>query len=119
PMRVTNYAGTTFDLEVTRTVRLLAEPDVATRLGLTMRPESGVRLVAYESENRVTNTGARPWTKESGLLSIWILAMFTPSPDANVVIPFERGEGPVPINDRYFGKVPSDRLHVRDEEGFL
>ena len=54
-----------------------------------------------------------PWTKESGLLSIWILGMFKPSPATTVVIPFRAGPeaelGPV-VNDAYFGKVPADRL---------
>jgi hypothetical protein len=116
-MHVTNYAGASFDLEVSRTIRLLAASDLA-RLG-TVMPEGGVQLVAYESENRVTNTGSRAWTKETGLLSVWILAMFTPSPDANVVIPFERSNTPLPLNDRYFGKVPFDRLAVHDDQGFL
>ena len=69
----------------------------------------GVGLVAFESENRLTNTGQEPWEKETGLLSIWILGMFPPSDGATVVIPFTPGPeedlGPV-VNDAYFGKVP-------------
>jgi len=73
--------------------------------------------VAYESENILENTGTTGWTEKTGTLSIWMLSMFNPSPDAVVFIPYKSGStdelGPV-VNDDYFGKVPSDRLIVRD-----
>ena len=65
----------------------------------------------------MTNAGAAPWTKASGLLSVWILGQFIPSPDTTIAIPFAPGAesalGPV-VNDAYFGKVPPDRLVVKD-----
>ena len=79
-------------------------------------------LVAYESDNKITNTGKDAWKKETGLLSIWILGMFNPSPETTIVVPFKPGPeselGPA-VNDAYFGKVPADRLVVRDKEGVL
>src|SRR5437773_989371 len=55
------------------------------------------------------------WQTPTGLLSVWLLGMFPPSPTAIVVIPFRPGPpaslGPV-VNDAYFGKVPADRLAV-------
>jgi hypothetical protein len=115
-----NRAGFTFDLRIDRTVRLLGESDVRSRFGVDV-PE-GVALVAFESENRVTNVGETPWEEETGLLSIWILGMFPPSPGATVVIPFGAGSeeelGPV-VNDAYFGKVPPDRLIVESDRLFF
>jgi hypothetical protein len=74
-------------------------------------------MVAYHSRNAISNVGALAWTKETGLLSIWILGMFNPSPTTTIVIPFRSGSetalGPA-VNDAYFGKVPPDRLIVRD-----
>ena len=74
-------------------------------------------MVAYASDNGITNTGANAWTKDTGLLSIWILGMFNPSPATTIVIPFKSGPeselGPA-VNDAYFGKVPADRLVVKD-----
>ena len=74
-------------------------------------------MVAYQSDNKITNTGAKEWTKDTGLLSIWILGMFNPSPSTTIVIPFKPGPeaefGPV-ANDAYFGKVPADRLVIKD-----
>jgi Family of unknown function (DUF6786) len=109
--RVVNYSGTAFTLQIDRTVRLLARDAAARSLGVTLAP--GLRLVAFESENVLVNTGSAAWTKPKGLLSIWILGMLQPSPHTTVVIPYREGPeatlGPV-VNDAYFGKVPSDRL---------
>jgi hypothetical protein len=110
---LTNRAGFTFHLVIDRTVRLLDEGVVEDLVGVDLPKAASV--VAFESENRVTNVGDQPWRKETGLPSIWILGMFPPSPGATIVIPFEPGpegeKGPV-VNDAYFGKVPADRLVV-------
>ncbi|HZU84487.1 MAG TPA: DUF6786 family protein, partial [Polyangiaceae bacterium] len=65
------------------------------------------------------NVGAKPWTRATGLLSVWILGMYTPSPDCRVLVPFDpAATGPI-VNDAYFGKVPSDRLDVHERDGWL
>ncbi len=114
-MQVKNYSGTVFDVRVDREVRVLDRKDALRSLGATASAD--VKLVAFESNNKVTNVGDEPWKKETGLLSIWILGMFNPSPETTIVIPFETGAegklGPI-VNDAYFGKVPSDRLLIRD-----
>lgn len=118
-MRLVNYSGTEFDLEVDREVRLLGSGDMAP---LGVEVPAGVKMVAYASENAVTNLGVNVWAKETGLLSIWILGMFNPSPATTIVIPFRTGPeselGPV-VNDAYFGKVPADRLVVKADKGVL
>lgn len=114
-IKLTNYSGTSFNLEVNREVRLMPTADFLAKLGLPLPPK--VKTVAFESVNSVKNTGAQPWQKETGLLSMWILGMFNASPQATIVIPFEKGpeseRGPV-VNDTYFGKVPAERLVVKD-----
>lgn len=111
-----NWSDAEFEVGIARTVRLLSAADVARALGAAL--PAGVDCVAFETENELTNTGSKPWRKESGLLSIWILGMFKPSPRATVVIPFRAGSeaelGPK-VNDRYFGAVPAERLVVRDD----
>jgi hypothetical protein len=118
-MMLVNYSGTTFDLEVNREIRLLGKAEVAA-LGIAV--PDGVKMVAYASDNNITNLGANAWTKDTGLLSIWILGMFNPSPATTIVVPFKTGPeaelGPA-VNDAYFGKVPADRLAVRESEGVL
>lgn len=114
-MDVQNYSGTRFTLDVDRTVRLLTDTDIATNLGVA--PGSGVRAVAFESSNSVTNAGAAPLRAESGLVSVWILGQFNPSPETTIVLPFTAGPesslGPI-VNDAYFGKVPADRLMIKE-----
>jgi hypothetical protein len=110
-----NYSGMPFSVRIDRTVRLLSPSDAAARLGVDAL--EGIDLVAYESENRITNTGDAAWTRETGMLSIWILSMLKPTPTTTVVVPFQPGPvsklGPV-VNDAYFGKVPAERLKVGD-----
>ena len=109
--RLVNYSGTPFEFRLKRTVRLLERDAAARELGVAL--PALVQLVAFESENILVNTGKAAWTKPSGLLSLWILGMFQPSPRTTVVIPYREGNeselGPV-VNDAYFGKVPADRL---------
>lgn len=111
---VTNYAGTEFKLRIERTIRLL---DAAAVKTLLKHEPGAAAMVAYESENTVTNTGDRPWVEDTGLLSIWILCMYKHSPKTTVVIPYLQGPesefGRI-VNDEYFGKVPSERLAIRN-----
>jgi len=114
-MRLENYSRAVFDLRVNREVRVLGRDEAVNELGIT--PAKGVKMVAFESTNKMTNVGDKAWEKETGLLSIWILGMFNPSPKTTIVVPFNRGPesrlGPA-VNDAYFGKVPSERLIVKD-----
>jgi len=112
-MKLKNYSGTEFNLRVDREIRVLEKTEVATVLGI--EPAPSVRSVGFETRNSIMNSGTVPWTKETGLLSVWILGMFNPSPATTVVVPFIEGEerllGPI-VNDAYFGKVPEERLKV-------
>jgi len=114
-MQLENYSQTVFNLRVDRAVRVLEQYEAGNWLGVS--PGKKVKMVAFESTNKMTNTGTKAWEKDSGLLSIWILGMFNPSPATTIVVPFNRGPesklGPA-VNDAYFGKVPADRLVVKD-----
>lgn len=113
-----NYSNASLDGEIHREVRLLSQEEISALLRVDIA--EGVSSVGYTSVNTITNRGEQAWTKESGMLSIWILGMFTPSPETTVVIPFVEGDeealGPV-VNDAYFGKVPEDRIKI--EDGFI
>jgi hypothetical protein len=114
-MQLENFSGTIFNLRVDREVRVLERSEALEALEIT--PARTVKMVAFESNNKMTNTGTKAWEKETGLLSIWILGMFNPSPTTTIVVPFNAGAvdelGPI-VNDAYFGKVPSDRLVVKE-----
>lgn len=115
-IELTNYSGTKFNLTAKRAIRLLDARE--SLMGLGVKLPDGVHAVALESVNSIMNTGASAWTKETGLLSIWILGMLNASPTTTVVIPFKKGPeselGPI-VNAGYFGRVPPDRLQVKDE----
>jgi hypothetical protein len=119
-MSLVNYTGTAFDIDVNRSVRLLKSSDVAAELGGALG--DAVRIVAFESSNTITNAGQNRWQPESGMVSVWILGQFTPSPQTTVAIPFVPGPettaGPI-VNDKYFGAIPPDRLVVRDANLFF
>jgi hypothetical protein len=112
-MQLTNYSGAVFNLRVHREVRVLGREEALRAIGVSVTADAN--MVAFESNNRLVNTGPDPWTKKTGLLSIWILGMFTPSPATTIVIPYVPGPvselGPV-VKDDYFGKVPPDRLVI-------
>jgi hypothetical protein len=114
-MTLTNASGTRFDLRVDRVIRLIDPADTAELFGIALSPE--LRWVAYESDNTITNTGEAAWTQETGLLSIWILSMYKPSPATTMVIPYRRGPeselGPK-VNDAYFGRIPPEHLRLAD-----
>jgi hypothetical protein len=117
---LTNYSGATFELTANRSVRILEPRTIWRALG--MPAVKGVVAVGFESINRIQNSGPAPWTKESGLLSIWILGMFNPSPTTTIVVPIQPGLEKrlgKPVNSDYFGPVPADRLVVRDDVVFF
>jgi len=115
---LTNYSGTEFNINIERQISLLTKEQVAQKLNVSI-PEN-IRAVGFQTINRITNTGSNDWSKEKGLLSIWLLGMFTPSSKTTVIIPFQ----PVPnarsyITDNYFGQIPVERLMVKDSVLFF
>jgi hypothetical protein len=111
-VKVTNHLGTKFEVAVDRRIVAASAPPPPVKIA------PSVKWVGFTSENTITNMGDRTWSERDGMISIWILSMFAPSADTKIIAPFGEGAGPV-VNDRYFGKVPADRLVVHDEARFL
>ena len=127
----TNFSGNTLKVKIDRTVRLIDREAAYKDLGLSAGDLAGmsefmsagmVSCVAFETDNAITNTGPAAWTKETGMLSIWTLGMFKPSPRCTAVIPYQAGSvgerGSI-VKDDYFGKVPGDRLTTNDHAIFF
>ena len=119
-MAFQNASGTDFSLSVAREVRLLDSAKLESLFGREVAEvlaHAGVKTVAYETVNTITNDGP-PMTKGKGLVSIWILGMLRASPETVVLVPYrtgpesERGEV---VKSDYFGIVPPDRLKVLPE----
>jgi len=114
-----NYSGTRMEFRIEREVSLMSGSDLLRDQGIDV---NGLEYVAYRSVNKLINRGNEEWTRKGGLLSIWMLGMFNPSPSVVVVIPFNQGDekkmGPV-VNDSYFGKISPDRLKVSGNHIFF
>lgn len=119
-MNLKNYSGFEFNLRVNRHIRLLSKTEIPLLLGFPL-PEN-LQVVGFESNNSITNTGNTPWTKENGLLSIWILSMFNAGNKTTIAVPYKQGNendlGKL-VTDDYFGKVPADRLKIKNGVIFL
>ena len=119
-MYLKNYSGFEFNLRVNRHIRLLSKTEIPLLLGFPL-PEN-LQIVGFESNNSITNIGNTPWTKEKGLLSIWILSMFNAGNKTTIAVPYKQGNendlGKL-VTDDYFGKVPVDRLKIKNGIIFL
>jgi hypothetical protein len=112
-MEVKNYSNFEFRFDLTRKVHLLGKPLIEKTLGISV-PDS-VKFVGYESTNMVKNTSRETWTKENGLISIWLLGMYNPSPSVTMIIPYKTGvKSDYIVKSDYFGKIPEDRLKITD-----
>lgn len=110
---ITNYTGTVFHLTLKRTIQLLDKNATEQILRSAISP--GISYVAYTTTNQLINAGDTEWKKETGLLSIWLLSMMTPTKETKVMIPFfPQPDARSFITDNYFGEIPQDRLLVKD-----
>jgi hypothetical protein len=114
-MSIVNYKGTKLSIMVDRKIRMLTRAQIASKLSISLN--DSVKAVGYETENKITNTGAFSWTEETGMPCIWMLDMFNPSPNTVILVPFQKTD----VNDfdkvastNYFGEIPADRLKHND-----
>lgn len=114
-----NYSGTLFSLRIERGLTILNTIEISRLLETSI---DGLNCVAYKSDNKIINRGEKPWEKDSGLLSIWMLGMFNPAPSVIIVVPVKSGDDIVSgprVNDNYFGKISADRLKVKGDHIFF
>ena len=110
-----NALGNKLQANIERKISILDRAEAGEALNFPLK--ENLSLVAYKTENTLTNTGDFDWTTESGVLSIWLLSMFNTSDQGVVFIPFKTGDetelGSI-VSDDYFGKVPPERLLIGD-----
>ncbi|MDW5288898.1 DUF6786 family protein [Formosa sp. PL04] len=112
-----NYSGFEFDMGIQREIAILSKSEIQKELGLNSITDN-IKVVAYQTTNTLTNIGQSEWKKETGLLSMWMLGMYNHSPNTTIMIPYISGDESelgIPVNDNYFGKVPSERLVVKED----
>ncbi len=114
---LTNYSGFTFTFDIGRQILLWNDEDILREFGFVVK---NLQAVAFESKNSIRNTGPEIWKKKTGLISLWILGMFTPSDKATIVLPYSpSADYKKKITDNYFGEIPPDRLVKSRERLFL
>ena len=86
-MHLQNFSGTKFTVALSREVKLLSNNELVQNLGITTE----------------------------GTVSIWMLAMLTPSEAGVVAIPYQQGDekklGKIATTN-YFGEIPADRIKI-------
>jgi hypothetical protein len=117
-IRVTNVAEYTFDVDVSRELRLLDADQFGKHFSADaakVAKDGKAKLVAFESVNTAKNVGPTDWAMRSGLVSIWTLGQFPTNDATAIIVPYKAGSeadlGPVVQSD-YFGDVPADRLKI-------
>ncbi|TAN11252.1 MAG: hypothetical protein EPN37_17610 [Chitinophagaceae bacterium] len=113
-MALENYRGTELSISIDRKISLLTKASIEQQLQIPAN--DSVSMVGYETDQTITNTGNFAWDEKTGMPCIWILDMFTPSPNVVIAIPFH------PLKDKtkriatadYFGQIPPDRLIFKD-----
>jgi len=112
-IQLKNYSNFVFEFDVSRKITMLGNENIKSRLGIVF--QEGVKSVGYETVNQLKNTGLAEWKKETGLLSIWLLGMFIPSEEVTIIIPYKADAiSDYIVKDDYFGKIPEERLVVKD-----
>lgn len=110
---LTNYSGTQFNINIERKISLLTKEQVAKALNTNVADD--IHFVGFETDNKITNTGDNDWSKDKGLLSVWLLGMFTPSDKTTVIINFHAiTNAHNYITTNYFGEIPKERLNITD-----
>ncbi|UII75395.1 hypothetical protein LV716_14175 [Flagellimonas sp. HMM57] len=110
-MDLKNYSAHKFKIKAKRKVTLLTLNQIEELLQIQT---SDLKIVGYNTENMITNVGSEAWTKKTGAPCIWILDMFPPSDNTNIVIPYKTDAiGEVATTD-YFGEIPDNRVTYGD-----
>lgn len=113
-----NYLGNIFRILADRKIRLLSSGQVEQELEVQL--PAGINVVAYSTDNKITNLNDFSWDEKTGTVCIWMLDMFNPSDSAVTVVPYHEGDEKelgVVATTGYFGEIPSDR--IRYESGTL
>ena len=111
---VGNYAGTDFQCAVTRTINVLSADRAAGRLGAAI-PED-LKVVAFESHNTLVNAGRNHWTRDAGLVNIWILGMMKALANGRTIIPLTGGGAAEPkARMNYFCDLPAEYGRICDD----
>ncbi len=85
-----NAQGVRFKVRAEREITVLNRAQVSEILGIEI--PSTVKLVAFQSFNKLTNTGDSKWNPNTGLVNISVQSCFNANRGVNVFIPYRSGD---------------------------
>lgn len=92
-----NMKGTKFKVKIERDIATLDRKASAEILGIEI--PDGVKMVAFQSLNKLTNLGDKAWTEASGLLNLSVQSCFNASKSTYVFIPYAKSNGDIARDD--------------------
>ncbi|WP_298487642.1 DUF6786 family protein [uncultured Maribacter sp.] len=108
-LRIKNLKGFQFFIDVKRNIEILKEDYVADFLGDSFFNE--LSFVGYKTNTKMTNVGEQDWSKESGLISLWDLGCYHPTPKTTVIIPLKENPENATV---YFTEIDSSRIVIKN-----
>ena len=85
-----NVKGKSIRVKAEREISLINKTQASEILGIEI-PES-VKLVAFQSFNKLTNTGNVPWSPDNGMANISVQSCFNANRKVKVFMPYRQGD---------------------------
>ena len=112
-IHLTNARGEKFDMLALREISYISKENAQNILKIEI-PES-VKMVAFQSANKITNIGSSAWGEKTGYLNLAVLSTFHANKTTYAFVPFNQGDpknlGTI-ITDLYNESPIGDRLSV-------
>ncbi|WP_405398710.1 DUF6786 family protein [Maribacter sp. Asnod2-G09] len=108
-MHIKNYQNYVFDVDVERKISILDKNKIEQNLGISLG--ENVSYVGFESVTSMTNIGVNKWSKNTGLISIWILGCIIPTKNTIAIIPVT---GQIDEVTNYFTPLDDSRIQIKD-----
>lgn len=118
---LSNAQGAKFSVKIEREISLLSRDEVSKILGVEI--PANLKVAAFQSMNKLTNTGAEGWSEKYGMLNMGVKSCFNANKTVNTFIPYRPGDasklGDV-VRDNAFdagatNAVAGERVLVNDQ----
>ncbi len=108
-MHIKNYQNYVFNIDVERKISILDKNKIEQNLDISLG--ENVSYVGFESVTTMTNIGVNKWSKNTGLISIWVLGCIIPTKNTIAIIPVT---GQIDEVTNYFTPLDDSRIQIKD-----
>ncbi len=108
-LHLENLKGFEFDIDVKREINILSQKNIEDNLDIDLGKK--VKFVGFKTKTSMKNVGDKDWSKTTGLLSLWDLGCFYPTPKTTVVIPLKGDAKEATI---YFTEIDDTRIAIKN-----